>query len=131
MLSLSLNAKMKSLEVITAERDLETIRNYVAEGFEEILESPVITYQDDYMEILLVPNGIATKEELYCVISLKRVENGTKIKAVPVYRYGEQVRECSEYSTRKGVYLVIEGAALACNDNIKDSNTYSFVGGIR
>lgn len=103
------------LEVYTKVHDLEMVREAVRGGFEDIVGSPTLVSEGAYMQILLEANGFITLQEHLCDIIFQETVDGLKIIAIPYDQVGGQKVEVMDFTTRKGVYMMIEGAAEELN----------------
>ncbi len=107
------------LEIITHVHDLGKVRNAIRGGFEDIVASPVVVNQGVYMQVRLEPNGFITMQEHKCDIHLVETIKGLKIIAIPYDEVGGKKVEVTDFTVRKGVYMMIEGAAEELNYEAK------------
>lgn len=107
------------LEVYTMQHDMAKVREAVRGGFEDIVGSPTLVNEFDYMQILLEPNGFITLEEHRCDIYFYETLEGLMIRAVPYDMVNGQKVEVTDFTTRKGVYMMIEGAAEELNYEVE------------
>lgn len=107
------------LEVYTQEHDLGKVREAVRGGFLDVVGSPTVAERDDYLKIRLMANGFITMQEHFCEITFEETLDGLKITAVPYDMVEERKIEVEDFATRKGVYLMIEGAAEELNYEVE------------
>ena len=101
------------------------MKEIISAGFEDIIQSPTLIDEGAYMQVLLEPNGFITLKEHKCDIHLKETLEGLKIIAFPYDEVNGQKKEVMDFATRKGVYMMIEGAAEELNYEAEERTPYS------
>ena len=110
------------LEIHTKEHNIKKVRKAVKGGFKDIVGAPTEEEQFDYLKVRLMPNGFITTEEYICIVTFKETLEGLRIKAVPYDVENGKRREVKKLPTRKGVFMIIEGAAQELNYGIEMGN---------
>lgn len=113
--SLAFAQKVIPLEIVCKEHDLAKVRQSLKGGFADIVGSPTLVSEGAYMQVKLEANGFITMVEHYCDVTLVETVDGLRIKAVPYDVVGGQKVEVMDFTCRKGVYMMIEGAAEELN----------------
>ena len=120
LLPLALWAKVPiPLEVETKSPDLAGVQEALIGGFVDIIQATLEVQETDYMEFILTPNGFITNVEHRCAITFQSRKGGLMIKAVPFDVVNGQAVEVLDFGVRKGVFLIIEGAAQEMDYDIE------------
>jgi len=117
------------LEVETKSYDISAIREAVKGGFVDIIDAPLVQQTAEYMEFILTPNGFITNVEYRCIVTFHQGKAGIMIKAVPYDIVNGQRVEVLIFGVRKGVYLIIEGAAQEMDYDIEMDGLLGGLGG--
>ncbi len=102
-------ANAEEKHVVVKAHDSRMVRNAISQQFSQVLASPTIVDNLDYMEIRLVPNGFLTFVELLLEIRLVETLEGMRIETSVVKEEDGQRIPVYEEDTQKVLYLLIEG----------------------